>query len=166
MNRVFVMIGIGLLGCSNGGGNAPPGPSPFKPGIVLAGSIQALLAGMSTTSFNFARQDVLWVRVNVPQMDRVTTVKLQVVSPRGNLFYEATVPFSADANITTTNLPGIDHPVQVHPALAAQGGYHLDYSIAIAGSSFTRFPEPGQWQVIAEVAGQTFTSTMDVTVSL
>jgi hypothetical protein len=157
---------MGVVACSNDGGTAPPPGGTFKPGIQLAGTIQALQAGTMSTSFNFAHQQLVWVRLNLAQIDRVTTVQFKVISPRGNLMYEADIPYSADAQVTTTMLPDIDHPVTVQRAKSATGGFHLDYPIAIAGSSFTKYPEPGAWQVIAHVTNtdQTFTAPMDVTV--
>jgi hypothetical protein len=164
--RAFVIALLSVAGCSNNDGAAPPGAPTFKPGIQLAGSIQALQAGTMATAFNFAHQQVIWVRVNVAQMDRVTTISFKVITPRGNLMYEADIPYSADASVTTTTLPDVDHPVTVQRAKPVTGGYHLDYPIAIAGTSFTKYPEPGAWQIIAHVSSpeQTYTAPMDVTV--
>jgi hypothetical protein len=161
-----VLCLVGLIGCTTSGSPAVPGATPFQPGIELAGSIQALQAGATTTSFNFAHQDVVWVRVKTARLDHIATISFNVISPRGNLMYEAVVPFSADESVTAIPLPDMNHPVTVQRAKPVTGGYHLNYPIAIAGSSFTKYPEPGAWQIVAQVAetDQRFTAQMDVTV--
>jgi hypothetical protein len=168
---------LGLLSCSSAGLPGPsPGQSsqasrsaqpPFQPGIELSDSIQSLDSGVTSTRFNFSHLGVLWVRLKLPGMSRVSTVQLRVISPSGNLRYEADIPFSPEHDVTTVVLPDVAHPIAVQRAKPAGGGYHLDYPIAIAGTSFTKYPEPGGWQVLAQVeeTRQTFSTAMDVAVA-
>jgi hypothetical protein len=187
--RAVLCLAIGLVGCvdsnskgpeTTGGGpeeplTALPAPTanvthaqlPIEPSISLSSSVQLLDAGVTSTSFNFAHLGLLWVRVSLPGMGRTTTVTLKLISPRGNLMYDADLPFSTDSAVKTIRMAHVPHPVVVHPVKQSGGIFHLDYPIAVAGSALTKYPDPGPWQLTALVAdtGQTLTVGLDVTVA-
>jgi hypothetical protein len=133
---------------------------PFAEGIELAATDAGLEQGQVATKFNFVGLRDLWVRVKVHGVRRFTRVTLSFVDPSGNVFFEDYLTFSPDAD----QAPGPPPGTVVHPAKKLAGGFALDHPIAIDGTNFTRFPQPGMWQVRARIgdARRTFTSPLEV----
>jgi hypothetical protein len=188
--RAVLFIAIAFAGCPD---NGPKGPPPgnttgggtlepatalpaapqnatregvkFTPGVQLSSSVQLLDSGVTSQSFNFVHLGLLWVRIGLAGMGRTTIVSLKLVSDRGNVMHDADLPFTTDPTVTEMNMTGMEHTVLTIPAKQVPGGWYLDYPIAIAGSHMTRYPDPGNWQLIALVqdSGQTFTVPFHVT---
>jgi len=166
-----------IAGCQNSsleaGTSDPPGrpeklPRPFAEGIELSTTELGLEQGLVATKFNFAQTRDLWVRVKLAGMGRFTRLTLSFIDPSGNVFFEDYLMFSPDANqAQTINMDKEQSPVNpttVFPAKKLVGGLALDHPIAIDGTNFTRYPQPGTWQVRARIGDspRTFTSQFEV----
>ena len=151
---LIVALASALAGCNSPG--APPAetPPPVVEGeLVLAPTANALAAGLVGKQFDMSELRELWVRVKVPQLAHVTTVKFVFIDPMGQPFYEDNMAFSVNPTMQTMDPGSGSVALNVHAATVVPGGYALDRPIAIAGSIFQRTPRYGSWVVEATVGG-------------
>jgi hypothetical protein len=167
--RTIALLTLLAAGCSKtsgGGGNHPPPPDgqdlggaptgpPITAALHLADSEASLAAGLYADSFNFYDMRTLLVQVVLPDMPRQTMLHLLFIDPRGGSFYEDHVPFTTDPSGGTLTHPIMKTPQLMMVARPFNSGWALNREVPIGGSSFVRFPQPGDWQVQATVDGVT-----------
>jgi hypothetical protein len=144
---------------------AVPDPvEPFHAGMVFASERRLLDAGPHLKRIVLDDQRDLWLRMKVPDMNRLELVSITFIRPGGHAFYETTVPYSSDPGMREMEMAGALHPIAVHPATRITGGYLLDHLIPISGTVFSRRPFPGLWLVRAVAAGQMLSAELEVEV--
>ncbi len=162
-----------MAGCRNGGTvggeppGQPPGPAPAGSSILLSDSQRSLEAGLTSTSFNFYDLPALWVRVLTPQMPRSAMLRLAFMNPKGVVVYSDESMFTTDPAGGIVMHPVMGSPMSLNVIKPTIRGSALDRSVPVTGTSFTRFPEEGDWQVQATIDGVPgmITSPMQVTIS-
>jgi hypothetical protein len=155
-----------VSGCTNEARVVGPagsgGPAPFVAGIELSSSEELLDHGVNGTTFDFAHLRNLIVRVKLAKMPAMAMAEVTFTAPGGERVYETHVPFSPDPDTNTMTMPGAEHPLTVLTARPVAGGYYLDVTVPVLGTTFTRDMKPGPWRVEATVDNQFYSTEMQV----
>jgi hypothetical protein len=150
--RRWLLI-LSLAACQNSS------PAPLHEGIKLATTQSQLEQGMISTRFNFANQTDLWVRLEIVHLEGPSRMTLSLIDPSGHVFFDNDFVY-APSVATSMDIPGMAmNPVTVFSAKPIPGGWALDQPIAIAGTMFTRYPQPGIWTVQAKLEGRMISSS-------
>jgi hypothetical protein len=161
MRRIPLLLSLALLVACQDSSLAPPAPAPapFVEGIVLAPS-QAELDAKPAHLFSFATLPSLWVRVKLKELPEMAPLKLSFLAPNGALFYEATRVYSQSAEVqeqpTAMGMMPVHHPLKV------EGGFLIDWEVAVGGTIFQRRPMgDGTWHLEVTLAGRPGTLSTD-----
>jgi hypothetical protein len=151
--RKLWLCALFLAACASQKGSdpGPTQPTPVQPGITVSDDPNDFTKG---NSYGLLTTTALYVRVVEPNLPATTMLGLTFTDPHGELFHEDHSPFTTNTD-PTMMMDGLMHmPMKAWPADPLPGGWALIRSIPIAGTNFTRIPQPdGAWGLTADVDG-------------
>ena len=154
--QIAALMGL-LAACKPAGmgnNNMPPDmamvPAPAGSQLLLSTALTGLQAGSFVTLLNFYDLGEMGVRVIAPSIPSPTVLHLKFLNPRGGLVYEDDTAWSMSPGGT---MGMTDPPMQIKTALPVAGGVQMDRGIQVAGTSFSKYFEEGDWQVQATLDG-------------